>query len=252
MNLPCKVIEDILPLYHDGVCSQESRTLVEEHLRECDNCKSMLAQIDDELKITKQNHDELKPLEGIRSEWIKIKKKALLKGVLITLLAVTILFSGYSRLNGWRCVTVATSQMEVTGVSELSDGNITFNLNLPDGRPMNATFINPDYYTAGVVYLTPKRTLIELISPASADGKQTQHYISIMPFTREFQLDSANEDELAAYNEKERPSVDYEFSADVDKICIGTENDHIVIWERGMNLPAASEQIETAYQNGWR
>ena len=33
MKLPCKVIEDMLPMYYDKVCSQESAALVEEHLR---------------------------------------------------------------------------------------------------------------------------------------------------------------------------------------------------------------------------
>ena len=35
MSLPCKVVEDLLPLYHDGVCSEESRILVEEHIQTC-------------------------------------------------------------------------------------------------------------------------------------------------------------------------------------------------------------------------
>ena len=35
MKTPCNVIRDLLPLYHDGVCSPESRQLVEEHLEKC-------------------------------------------------------------------------------------------------------------------------------------------------------------------------------------------------------------------------
>ena len=30
MKLSCDVIQDLLPLYHDGVCSKESRKIVEE------------------------------------------------------------------------------------------------------------------------------------------------------------------------------------------------------------------------------
>lgn len=30
--LPCELIQDILPLYHDGVCSEVSRKLVDSHL----------------------------------------------------------------------------------------------------------------------------------------------------------------------------------------------------------------------------
>ena len=82
MKLPCKVIEDILPLYHDGVCSGESRALVEEHLRDCESCRALLETIGGELSLSKETQDDLAPLREIRSEWIKIRKRSLLKGVL--------------------------------------------------------------------------------------------------------------------------------------------------------------------------
>ena len=37
MKTSCKIIEDLLPMYHDGICSDESAVLIEEHLRECPN-----------------------------------------------------------------------------------------------------------------------------------------------------------------------------------------------------------------------
>lgn len=42
MRISCNVIEDLLPIYLDGVCSQETKDLIEEHLKECENCKSIL------------------------------------------------------------------------------------------------------------------------------------------------------------------------------------------------------------------
>ena len=33
--MKCEVIRDLLPLYSDGVCSEESRRLTEEHLAQC-------------------------------------------------------------------------------------------------------------------------------------------------------------------------------------------------------------------------
>lgn len=35
MKVPCNIIEDLLPLYHDNVCSEESRAMVKEHLQTC-------------------------------------------------------------------------------------------------------------------------------------------------------------------------------------------------------------------------
>ena len=40
MKYPCDLIRDWLPLYQDGVCSEESRAAVEEHLRECPSCRA--------------------------------------------------------------------------------------------------------------------------------------------------------------------------------------------------------------------
>lgn len=41
MKLSCEVIKDLLPLYEDEVCSEESRGLVEEHLTECAECRAL-------------------------------------------------------------------------------------------------------------------------------------------------------------------------------------------------------------------
>lgn len=36
----CNIIQDLLALYHDGVCSEESREAVEQHLAECEKCRN--------------------------------------------------------------------------------------------------------------------------------------------------------------------------------------------------------------------
>ena len=39
MKYPCPIINDLLPLYADGVCSEESRQAVMEHLKDCACCR---------------------------------------------------------------------------------------------------------------------------------------------------------------------------------------------------------------------
>ena len=41
-NVTCRIIQDLLPLYCDGVCSEESRKLVEAHVRTCEKCREEL------------------------------------------------------------------------------------------------------------------------------------------------------------------------------------------------------------------
>ena len=42
MNMNCRIADDLLPLYVDGVCSPDSRALLEEHLRTCPACREKL------------------------------------------------------------------------------------------------------------------------------------------------------------------------------------------------------------------
>ena len=53
MKTSCKIIEDLLPMYHDGICSEESSDLIEEHLRECPNCSQILASLRGEIQLEK-------------------------------------------------------------------------------------------------------------------------------------------------------------------------------------------------------
>lgn len=45
MKLSCEIIQDLLPLYEEGLCSPASRAAVEEHLRECPACHAQAENI---------------------------------------------------------------------------------------------------------------------------------------------------------------------------------------------------------------
>ena len=61
-RITCNVTKDLLPLYVDDVCSEESKAMVEEHLAGCEKCQSY--------------YDALK--EGIPEEKIEEEKEGLL------------------------------------------------------------------------------------------------------------------------------------------------------------------------------
>jgi hypothetical protein len=109
MKVKCAVVEDLLPLYIDEVCSEESREIVEEHLAECEKCsvkfkaqKSNLIVSDD---IVKDNLRSTAPFK-------KIKKVETIKLVLviISLILIPLILTdiggdgfGLSALNGNYC-----------------------------------------------------------------------------------------------------------------------------------------------------
>ena len=55
MKTSCKIIEDLLPMYHDEICSEESAALIEEHLKECASCSQVLASLRGEIDLQKRN-----------------------------------------------------------------------------------------------------------------------------------------------------------------------------------------------------
>ena len=45
MNNTCDIVQDLLPLYIDGICSGASRQMIEEHLKDCPDCSGILKQL---------------------------------------------------------------------------------------------------------------------------------------------------------------------------------------------------------------
>lgn len=90
MKITCEIIKDLLPLYHDGVCSDDSRTVVAEHLLECDSCKAELQAMDEALFIANkdQNLQEAEAVKKLSLKWKKGMLKSLLKGALSTIIMI--------------------------------------------------------------------------------------------------------------------------------------------------------------------
>lgn len=90
MNLSCEIIRDLLPLYHDGVCSNDSNALVEEHLMYCANCRTELIAMDYTfpMNMMEQNLKEAAAVKRLSKAWKAEQLKSLLKGALITLSTV--------------------------------------------------------------------------------------------------------------------------------------------------------------------
>ena len=42
MEINCGIVKDLVPLYHDEVCSDETKAAVEEHIAHCSECRAAL------------------------------------------------------------------------------------------------------------------------------------------------------------------------------------------------------------------
>lgn len=90
MNYPCNLIQDLLPLYLDGVCSEESKTVVEQHLIKCPNCRKYYSAMreSDEIIIMPPNAErEIQKATSFQS----VKKTLFRKQILIAAVSIIVL-----------------------------------------------------------------------------------------------------------------------------------------------------------------
>ena len=77
MRISCQIIEDLLPLYVDGVCQEDTKAFMKEHLQTCVKCSVALDQMkQDEFKVIKSVNIEeaqVQTLQSLRQKFMKNK-----------------------------------------------------------------------------------------------------------------------------------------------------------------------------------
>ena len=90
MKIDCGIVQDLIPSYVDGLCSESSKQCVEEHTKDCEECRAFL----EECRTVELSGKVLEEqqLDGLR----KVKKKIKLQNLFsYGLLLVVILFAAY-------------------------------------------------------------------------------------------------------------------------------------------------------------
>lgn len=93
-DIPCGVIRDLLPLYTEDLCSEESRALVESHLKNCPDCRS----VKESMKKTEpMPADSGEGLKKIRKELKNRKLRTAALAALLVFVLLVSFFSWYSK-----------------------------------------------------------------------------------------------------------------------------------------------------------
>ena len=77
-NKECDIVQDLLPLYYDNACSEESRRFVEKHLPGCNDCQKMYNELKESLiKLANVNFlsFEYKSIDNKTVQFYKIKNQ---------------------------------------------------------------------------------------------------------------------------------------------------------------------------------
>ena len=87
MKVTCKVIQDLLPLYVDGVCSPDTAALVEEHLKDCAPCQEAYHALKEAPSPTPEDgaDKDAAVAKGLKKVKTGLRKKRILIGVFATL-----------------------------------------------------------------------------------------------------------------------------------------------------------------------
>ncbi|MBR4287451.1 MAG: zf-HC2 domain-containing protein [Clostridia bacterium] len=91
----CGVVGDLLPLYIDKCCSEESRSIVESHLKECEDCKSVFDSMCCENAGDKQEFEVPHKLKRV-NDWKASVLQSVLLFVSFGILAVSITMEAYT------------------------------------------------------------------------------------------------------------------------------------------------------------
>lgn len=97
---PCGIIKDLLPLYIDDVCNEESRLAVEAHLAECETCRKCYEVMTETDSIDGAKSGDFKELEMADSlKQVKRKiNKRIAKIVCCVIAAAVFCMAGYHLL----------------------------------------------------------------------------------------------------------------------------------------------------------
>ena len=220
------IIFDLLPLYHDGVCSAASRAAVEAHLKACGTCREALLEMDAPLPAAEEqkNAADGAVVKGISEAWKKEKWKARLKGAAIAAAVCLLLVGAWLAATQLYLFPVPAEKIQITNVRQLSDGRVLYHFYIDDDLNLRRTEFQ--YDEDGNMYCVPIRALIT-----------EKRWEGNSPANMELFLDMEWVDEQARFMG----------FGEIDHVWYGRGEDAILLWEEGMELPAAGEADEAAY-----
>lgn len=93
MTYPCGIIRDLLPLYIDDVCNEESRQAIENHLSECEKCRDYyeaMKSTDGFVVKGNDNSEDMRMTNSLKNVKSKINKK--IRNIVLGAIAAVLLF----------------------------------------------------------------------------------------------------------------------------------------------------------------
>lgn len=116
MKNECDIVGDLLFSYNDGILSNTSKELVEEHLKKCEKCKKILEEIKQESDVKNQ----VKEIDFFKS----IKKNINKKNIIILLVFIILMLIVLFNIQVYDNYNEISSTMEIYLKDDITDQQI--------------------------------------------------------------------------------------------------------------------------------
>lgn len=248
-RIPCNVNKDLLPLYVDDVCSEESKSMVEEHLAGCEKCQEYYEALKEGIPEEKIEEEK----EGLLSEEkmreaavsvIKATKKEITKsqtikaaGIVAAVILALIVLEGLdgSYMGGWLGkiplfdIRLKVDDVRVTEVYELDNGYLYVTVE-PDKKCGMCYAGNLQEVVDEEKGLTGEYEGVFGLenAPLDIDAIRIKSYSFIFPLSKkvkEYDGDVRERQDSAIYLE-------------------GKGDERIKVWEKGQEVKKAPPEIE--------
>lgn len=211
----CELIGDLLPLYADKVCSEESRELVAKHISDCEKCRKEL-----EIMEKPVNADFKDDIAVIK----RIKRRMFIENV-VTIIMISVFLLSVCNLG---FLVVFTSDLPMgyyeynledkICIEEDTDGNLWF---VRKEGAKKSFFLLPDVYDENGNRLSTDEDFDKEKAVA------VSYQMRIMLHEKMSNIYSSGEEKELLFNKNDRPKIQtiYYYDEDTDE--------NIVLWERG-------------------
>lgn len=224
-KMTCDIYQDLIALYVDGLCSEDSGKAVEEHIKACKKCADAYRQMKNEIKVSEISDEEREENSefklNLSKTWKRFKRNIFLK-VMAAIFALGIIFTSVY------CLFIKSYQLpwdkvRFENICMLSDGSVAFEVIPDSGKKGDVKVIG----IGGTFYVTCFSPLINFTDYVS----EPSSYIRIEPKTDPYETGAA------------------ESPHECEAIYYGDiYGQHDLIWEKGTQLPKASEELEEEFE----
>lgn len=217
-NMNCNIINDLLPLYLDNLCSEESKQIIEEHLKSCKDCQKTLEYMKNDFTITEDTDARI--IKKVKQR-IRIEKFVIAFAVFFVLLNVLIIGGSYVIANQ----TTMNDMLQASDIRIEEDNNGDVWLI----RSGNAIYAS---HTMGEIYTEDGKLVMGMNGSEVSDytGNRVVNLVlyenTLTKATQKILGDTSSieEERNLLFNTNEK--------TDRTKITITLSDEEIVLWEK--------------------